>query len=127
MYLLKNKLAQIPLHKSNGRNSPALPIPIQHQHHHPIILTSTPTHLLSICSLKRNNFLTTTYHFKENPRQCIPDSSIPYHKNLYHNLINKKRYSCSILCSFDINRGSSLVVTHSTADVRLTSDRPGTP
>ena len=33
----------------------------------------------------------------------------------------------SIPCSFDINRGSFLVVTHRTADVRVTSDRPGTP
>ena len=34
---------------------------------------------------------------------------------------------CSILCSFDITRGSSLVFTHRTEDVRVTSDRPGTP
>ena len=32
-----------------------------------------------------------------------------------------------ILCSFDINRGSSLVVTHGTSNVQVTSDRPGTP
>ena len=34
---------------------------------------------------------------------------------------------CSITCSFDITIGSSLVVTHRTADVRVTSRRTGTP
>ena len=34
---------------------------------------------------------------------------------------------CSIPRSFDITRGSSLVVNHRTADVWVTSDRPGTP
>ena len=34
---------------------------------------------------------------------------------------------CSIPCSFDITRGSSLVVTHRTADVQITSDIPDTP
>ena len=34
---------------------------------------------------------------------------------------------CSIPCSFDITRGSSIVVTHRTADVRVTPDRLGTP
>ena len=33
----------------------------------------------------------------------------------------------SIPFSFDITRGSSLVVTHRTADVRVMLDRPGTP
>ena len=35
--------------------------------------------------------------------------------------------SCNIPCSLDINRGISLVVNHCTADVRVTSDIPGTP
>ena len=34
---------------------------------------------------------------------------------------------CSIPFSFDITRGSSLVVTHRTLDVRVTTDRPGSP
>ena len=34
---------------------------------------------------------------------------------------------CIIPCSFDITRGSSLVVTHRTAGFRVTLDRPGTP
>ena len=34
---------------------------------------------------------------------------------------------CTIPCRLDINRGSSLVVTHRTVDVRVTPDRPGTP
>ena len=34
---------------------------------------------------------------------------------------------CSILCSFEITRGSFLVVTHRTSDVQVTPDRPGTP
>ena len=34
---------------------------------------------------------------------------------------------CSIPCSFDITRDSSLVVNHRTEDVWVTSDRPGTP
>ena len=34
---------------------------------------------------------------------------------------------CSIPASLDITRGSSLVVTHGTADVRVMSDRSGTP
>ena len=33
----------------------------------------------------------------------------------------------SIPCSFDINRGSSLVVTHRTTDVRVTSGRTVAP
>ena len=37
------------------------------------------------------------------------------------------RDECSIPCIFDITRGSSIVVTYSTADVRVTSDRPGNP
>ena len=36
------------------------------------------------------------------------------------------RGECSIPYSFDINRGSSLVVNNRTSDVRVTSDRPGT-
>ena len=36
-------------------------------------------------------------------------------------------WMCSIPCSFDITRGSSLVVNHRTADVQLMSDRLGTP
>ena len=37
------------------------------------------------------------------------------------------RRICSIPCSFDITRVSSLVVTHHTPDVRVTLYRPGTP
>ena len=36
-------------------------------------------------------------------------------------------FFCSIPCRFDITRGSSLVVTHRTADVQVTSDRQDTP
>ena len=34
---------------------------------------------------------------------------------------------CSIPCSIDITRGSSLVVNHRTEYVRVTSDRPDSP
>ena len=37
------------------------------------------------------------------------------------------RVNWSIPCSFDINRGSSLVVTHRKVGVLVTLDRPGTP
>ena len=33
---------------------------------------------------------------------------------------------CSMPCKFDITRGSSLVVTHRTEEVQVTSDIPGT-
>ena len=36
-----------------------------------------------------------------------------------------QRALCSIPCNLDIDRGSSLAVTHRTADVRVTSERPG--
>ena len=37
------------------------------------------------------------------------------------------RGDCSIPCSFYITRGSSLVVTHITEEVRVTLDIPDTP
>ena len=37
------------------------------------------------------------------------------------------KWHCSIPCSLDITRGSSLVVNHCTSDVQVTSDKPGTP
>ena len=37
------------------------------------------------------------------------------------------KHMCSIPCIFDTDRGSSLAVNYRTTDVRVTSDRPGTP
>ena len=44
--------------------------------------------------------------------------------NILYNMIGYAQ--CSIPCSFDNTRDSSIVVTHCTADVQVTPDRPGT-
>ena len=49
-------------------------------------------------------------------------------KNHFYDLPHPNhRGEFSIPCSFDINRGSSIVVTHRTAEVRVTLNKPGTP
>ena len=52
----------------------------------------------------------------------------PYDPCVAKQTMNYKQQSirCSIPCSFDITRVSSLVVTHLTAQVRVAPDKPGT-
>ena len=58
---------------------------------------------------------------------CINIIGLCMHVDIYQVYMQKSRYFyCSVPCSLDITKGSSLVVTHRTSDVRITSDRPGT-
>ena len=66
---------------------------------------------------------TVSLLFKNVPKIPIVYQMVAAHKGIYKKMV----LVYSVPCSFDTNRGSSLVVTHRTADVQVTSDRQDTP